>query len=157
MSCSICNNSINEESAPIIAMGGTGRARYICDRCAQDVECATSGREPSEIKKAIRTLADRMSEFGVEDELVIESVSSILEGAKERARLIEAGEYDFLAEDEETEDDGIPEELAETEEDRALDEAERIKNKKIDKIFNWITAGICALAVIGVALIYILR
>ena len=157
MSCSICNNQINEENAPIIAMGGTGRARYICDRCAEDVERATRGREPEEIRESIKRLAERMSEFRVEDEVVISSVNSILEGATERANLIEDGSYDFLAEEEAEVEDDVPEELAETEEDRALDEAENEKNKKIDKIFNWITAGICVLAVVGVVLLYILR
>ena len=45
----------------------------------------------------------------------------------------------------------IPEELQETEEDKALDAEEAKKQEKFDKIMNWLTIG--ALAITAIVLI----
>ena len=79
--------------------------------------------------------------------------------AGERAAAIEKGTYDFSEDASEDEEEmiEIPEELRETEEDRALDEKDAEAEKKFDKIMNWAWAGILAAFVIYFAYIIIRR
>lgn len=148
MSCSICEKPIDKEKAPILSMGGMGYPRYLCDECAAEIECATEGKDADEIRKAISAIADKVTKNNIDDGVVIGTVHSILKEARVRAERIEAGEaVDTEEESEELED--IPEELLESEEDRALDEEEAVKKEKSDKIFNWISAGVLAAAIIG--------
>ena len=68
----------------------------------------------------------------------------------DRAEKINKGEYDFSLDEnvEETGEDDIPEELLETEEDKALDERDEKRQKKFDKIFNIVALAVFA-GVIG--------
>ena len=94
-------------------------------------------------KVATASLGDRES---------LATVKEILESAIERAELIKSGEYDFSSDTESEDSYEIPEELLESEEDRELDRMDEEKNKKFDKIFNWV-AGI-AIGAAAAFLIY---
>ena len=152
MSCSICDNSIDKENAPIIAMGGFGYPRYICDECAEKIEIMTKSRDVEEIKAAILDIVEKMEKGELEDKVLLKAVCEILDSAKERLALIENGEYDFSLDDAESDGevfDEIPEELRESEEDKALDEEETKEKNKFDKIFNWVAIAVFALALIA--------
>lgn len=151
MSCSICGNSISKEDAPIIAMGGFGNPRYICDECAEKIEIMTKSRDIDEIKDAIMDIVTKMEKGEFEDKVLLKSVCEILDSAKDRLALIEKGEYDFSLDEAADESDipeEIPEELLESEEDKAIDELESEEKKKFDKVFNWVALGVFALAFI---------
>ncbi len=158
MSCSICNNEINKENAPIIAMGGYGYPRYICDECAEEIEIITSGQDPELIKAAINKIVKKMEGANLEDTVLLSSVCAILDGAKERLALIEKGEYDFSLDDAEEEAlDEIPEELLESEEDKLIDKLEDEQKKSFDKVFNWVALGVMVAAILAGVLFIILR
>ena len=57
-------------------------------------------------------------------------------------------DYDFSEEKESAaeEEDGVPEELRETDEDKRLEEEEAKKNAKLDKITNWVCLAILIIA-----------
>ena len=87
---------------------------------------------------------------------MLETVTEIFSAAGERARKIKEGTYDFS--EDEKEEDGlldVPEELCETEEDKALDVKEQKNAKLIDKIFNWIYLAVF-LGVAVFAVVYFL-
>ena len=88
------------------------------------------------------------------DSFTLDTVNGIIAEATERAKKIEAGEYDFSLDEQGESFDELPEELRESEEDRLLDEKEAEKLAKFDKFFNWAALG-GFIAVIGFA-IYIL-
>lgn len=157
MSCAICGAATDKENAPILAMGGFGNPRYVCNDCAEKLETVTKSMDPSEINASIETLADRIAKKNTDDPVTINTLTDILRGAKERAELIENGEYsvDENAADDELVDD-FPEELAETEEDKALDARDAEKNAKIQKILDIVTFGIIGAAVVALVLYFIL-
>ena len=119
------------------------------------------------------SIGEKMGKNNIDDELVIATVGELFIGAKSRAKAIEAGEYDFSDEDaesapevesEETEQSGeeveefdIPEELRETEEDKALDAKDKKNNAFYDKIFNWISIGIIVATLAAVAYLVFFR
>ena len=51
----------------------------------------------------------------------------------------------------------VPEELRESEEDKALDEAEKINNRKFDRVLNWIMIILAAVALAAIAYFVIKR
>ena len=171
--CCICNKFVDSDTAPILTVGGYGNAKYLCDECSTDLDTATSARDFDTIKSAMDSIGEKMGKNNIEDELVIATIGELFIGAKERAKAIEAGEYDFSDEDaesapevesEETEQSGeeveefdIPEELRETEEDKALDEKDKKNNAFYDKIFNWISIGIIVAALAAVAYLVFFR
>lgn len=159
MSCSICKKQINEENAPIIAMGGLGNPRYVCDECAAKLDVMTGGEDSEKIREAVASIADLMSKNDSEDPIAHNAVRSILMEASVRATSIENGTFSELFESDSLDEeiDTIPEELLETEEDKELDRQEEIKNQKLDKVFNWISLGVFAAAVVGIVLFFILR
>ena len=65
--CAICRREINEENAPILAMGSFGNPRYLCDECASDIDQATSSRESSEIEAAMQKISEKLAVTGAED------------------------------------------------------------------------------------------
>ena len=147
--CSICKRTVDAENAPILAMGGFGNPRFLCDECASDVESALYGRDAEKIEESMQSLSKKLAASSNDDGLTIETVSDIFAKAGERAKAIKNGAYDF-SEDESEEDEGfddIPEELQESEEDIELDRKDAEAAKKIDKISNWITLGIMVAAV----------
>jgi hypothetical protein len=95
-----------------------------------------------------------MSRIGCEDNAVIATMQEMMNRAGARSVAISKGLYDFAKDfPEQTEEElvEIPEELQETEEDRALDEKEAETAKKWDKVMNWvwyITLGLFSAAFI---------
>lgn len=143
--CSICHTVTENPDAPILTIGGFGTPRYLCDTCAQDIDTATLGRDYDAIVAAMDRIGTEMSKKGVDDPVTLECIEDMLTDAAKRATAIKDGNYDFsLDEVVVTEDelDEIPEELLESEEDRALDEKEAAEAKKIDKVMNWVWLGV---------------
>jgi signal transduction histidine kinase len=68
--------------------------------------------------------------------------------ASERAKAIKDGTYDFSNDDAEEEIFEIPEDMKMSEEELKEEEEIIEKNKKIDKIITWISAGVFAAAII---------
>ena len=147
--CSCCRAPIDSENAAILALGGYGNAKYLCDECDGYLNIATRGREVAEIDGAIDSVEKRMRRAGIDDTFVLKTVASVMKDARARRDEIASGEYDFSAEEE---SDGvieeIPEELRETEEDRLADERELEEAKKWDKVITVVSAVIFSAVVI---------
>jgi len=156
-SCSLCRESVDAESAPILAMGGFGNPRYLCDECASDIECALYERDADKIEESMHRLSKKLK-ADTDDKVTMEAVGDIFSKAGERAKKIKEGTYDFSedTEEESEEFDEIPEELCETEEDRIQDEKDAEKAKRFDRISNWITTGVLLLAAVFF-IIYFIR
>ncbi len=150
--CSICKKTVDSETASILTVGGYGNAKYLCEDCAAELDCATAAREYDAVKAAMDSIGEKMAKNNIEDELVIATVGELFIGAKRRAKEIKNGTYDFsldeaptesTAEEQGTEEEfDIPEELRETEEDKELDAKEKKKNAFFDKIFNWVSLAL---------------
>lgn len=164
--CCLCNNKIGDENAPILTLGNSGWPRYICENCENTISTASLATEYEEIEEACRNLGDGMIAMHVEDAAVIEAVNDIIKTSMERANQIKDGTYDFsldeVAEEAEESEEGeggakaefdIPEELRETEEDRALDEKEARSNKILDTVTSWL-AG---LILLGAVIFFLIR
>jgi hypothetical protein len=128
---------VEREDAPILAMGGAGYARVLCDECDSELQIATRGRDVEEIKDAINSLSDKLAN-GEPDGVTYRMMNEILITATQRAMEIKEGTYDFARDDEEDNEgfEEIPEELLESEEDIELDKKEEEKMKKFDKVYN---------------------
>ena len=142
--CSICLCEVTNEDAPILTMGAYGIPRYLCDDCASLMEVATLGTDYEEIVSAMSELTSRMSDENIDDKAAMDTVTEAFREAAERATAIKNGTYDFTLD--ELTDEGvledIPEELRESEEDRALDEQEAEEAKRVDKFMNWVWLGV---------------
>lgn len=162
--CAICLAKLEREDAPIIAMGGYGVPRYLCDECAADVERATEGRDFADIDAAMDRISEKLVKSNVDDPLLLTTLTGLLGAAAERAERIKEGTYDFDLEEggvtkvsvgDEYEDDDtgvdileeIPEELLETEEDRLQDEADAALESKVNKVLDWVWLAILVGAV----------
>lgn len=147
--CAVCNAPITEESPAVLTMGGYGHPRYLCSGCAARFDTVTAGHDPEEIAAAMHRISDDLSATGTEDEATYETVREIFDAASRRAKKIKDGTYDFSEDDREEEGtlDEIPEELRESEEDLALDREEEEKNKKFDRVLNFVWIGVGVLAV----------
>ena len=156
-SCSLCRESVDAESAPILAMGGFGNPRYLCDECASDIECALYEKDADKIEESMQRLSEKLK-ADPDDKVTMEAIGDIFSKAGERAKKIKEGTYDFSedTEEESEEFDEIPEELCETEEDRIQDEKDAEKARKFDRISNWITTGVLLLAAV-LFIIYFIR
>ena len=145
--CSLCTRAEVDDNAPILTMSAYGNPRYICEDCARDLDDATSARDYSVIKSAFDRLGEKIANQLVIDDFVNDTLQEVMSEAAERAEKIKNGEYDFSLDEEadEGEMDDLPEELLETEEDRALDEQDAKRQEIFDKWFNWVSLG----AVIG--------
>lgn len=156
-SCSLCRESVDAESAPILAMGGFGNPRYLCDECASDIECALYERDADKIEESMHRLSKKLK-ADTDDKVTMEAIGDIFSKAGERAKKIKEGTYDFSEDTEEKSEefDEIPEELCETEEDRIQDEKDAEKAKRFDRISNWISTGVLLLAAVFF-IIYFIR
>ena len=146
-SCTVCNKMIEGDDAPVLVMGAYGNPKLLCPECSADLDEATLGEDIDKIGAAMDRLGSKMSASDP-DKQTFDTLKQILESAAERAKAIERGEYDFsldAQEDDSESFDEIPEELLETEEDRALDEQDAKRQEIFDKWFNWVSLG----AVIG--------
>lgn len=151
--CTICNRPAREEDAPILAFGIYGNHKVLCDECADDINEATKSTELDRIADAMDRIGRKMS-AGDPDGQTISTVTAIMAAAADRANAIKDGTYDFALDNDEDrleQIEDIPEELLETEEDREADAADEEKNKKFDKIYNWV-AGIIFAALGGYAI-----
>ena len=163
-SCCLCNNILTDaENAPILTLGNSGWPRCVCPDCEGVINTATLGKDYDEIHEACRRLGDGMIAMRVEDTAVIEAVNDLVKTSMQRADEIKAGTYDF-SQDEVPEENGdtdsekksgydIPEELRETEEDRALDAKEARAVKIIDKVTGWLAGAI----LVGAIVFFLLR
>ncbi len=123
-------------------MGGYGNPKYLCDECAADFDTATAGTNYDEIKSAMDKIGAKLTENDTDDTTVLRAVDEIFTEAGERAEKIKEGTYDFSEDEQSEESEDVPEELLESEEDKALDAKEAKTNKKIDSIFNWVFAAV---------------
>lgn len=155
--CSICHKEVNAEDAPILTMGNFGTPRYLCDECDELLVEATTGKSYEEISSACDKISKTLAAISNDDEVVLEELNGILSSAAQRAKEISLGTYDFSLDEnlEEAtgEEEDIPEELKETEEDRALDEKEAKTNKVIDTIISWAAV----LILVGALTFFILK
>lgn len=153
--CSICKKTVDSETAAVLAVGGYGNAKYICDDCAALLDTATTARDFDAVKSAMDSIGEKMAKSNVEDDLVIATVGELFIEAKKRAKSIKDGTYDFSLDEAQSDEEqrseneqqpdeefDIPEELRETEEDKALDAADEKKSAFFDKIFNWISLAL---------------
>ncbi len=144
--CCICKG-ITEEDSAVLAIGAYGTPRLLCKECEEELDISSRDKAPESIKRAMSALGEKMTKNDP-DELTVATLTDLLTEAGERLSAIESGEYDF-SNDEKAEDgfDEIPEELRETEEDKALDERDEKRAKLFDKIFNIAVAVMIAAAV----------
>lgn len=147
--CALCLQSVDTEEADILAMGGAGTPRYLCDACSHDIELATTGKDYDEIVAAMDRISKNLTELAPDDTVTQDTTTLLLVNAAKRAKDIREGTYDFSLDDvdEITEFDEIPEELRETEEDKELDRAEEEAANKLDKILNWVWVAVLVGAV----------
>ena len=145
------------EEPAILALGRYGVPRYLCEQCESEIDAATLSKDYSEAIAAIESLGKKMASFGKDDLITVDTVRKILEKSAKRAAAIKDGSYDFaLDEAEETDEEGfdeVPEELLESEEDKALDAKEAAVSKKMDKVLNWA----CGIVFVAAAVIFVLR
>ncbi len=159
--CSICLTPVEEESASVLAMGGYGTPKCLCDACASLIDTVSGSRDYDSISSAMDAITDKMSRANIDDRVTVSTVTDILKSGAERARAIKDGTYDFSLDDQPSADGGlddIPDELRETEEDRLLDEKEARANKKFDTFLNyaWVAVGAVALVVIALKIFGVL-
>ncbi len=146
--CSVCGKRIEKEDPAVLVMTAFAHPKHICEECEAEFDRATLSHSPEEINGAIEAIGKKMIDANTDDKLILETVNGILEEASERCALIESGDYDFSNDECDAEEENdVPEELLETEEDRAQDEADEKTRKKIDKILNWVCGAIIAAAV----------
>lgn len=142
--CCICKRRIENEDAPLLAMGAVGNPKLLCDDCAKLLDGATVGTDIEVIETCIGEIGKRMSE-GNPDGVTFNIVSSLMAKAAARAKSIKLGEYDFSMDEQESTEaselEEIPEEWLETEEDRELDRKDEEKMEKFDKVYNGLLIG----------------
>ena len=128
---------MEREDAPILAMGGAGYARVLCEECDRELQVATRGHDVEEIKAAINSLTTKLAN-SEPDAVTYRMMNEILITSTQRAMEIKDGTYDFARDDEEDNEgyDEIPEELLESEEDIELDKKDEEKAKKFDKVYS---------------------
>ena len=145
--CTVCKATNIADDAPILVMGAYGNPKYLCPECSAYLDTATLGRDYDAIAEAMDELGKRMSASDP-DKQTYDTMNSLLTNAAERAKAISEGSYDFSLDEREAETesfDELPEELRETEADKALDEKDAAAQARFEKWFNWVSLG----AVIG--------
>lgn len=148
--CALCHQPLEAEEAAILTMGHYGNPRYLCNDCAAVLDLLTESREPGEIRTACERLAGLLAASDTDDTSVMETVEQLLENAAARADAIEDGTYVEPSEGDGMDD--IPEELRETEEDRAQDEREAEASQRFDRIWTWVITGVMAVAAVLIVL-----
>ena len=156
--CCICNKEIEREDPAVLAMGGAGIPRYLCDDCEALLDSATLSRDYDEAGAAIGRLSKLMAD-GDPDPVTYTIVSQILLKSSDRAVAIKEGKYDFALDDQPMDEGGfeeIPEDLQESEEDKEKDRVDDEKQKKFDKIYNVLLAIVC-LGFVGIIIYRIIE
>ena len=124
-------------------MGAYGNPKVLCDDCANLVETINFGKDYNDITAAMQKLTDTMSASNVDERVVMETVTNMLEDCAKRAQKIKEGTYDFALDDQsDVGEYELPTELHETEEDRLLDEKDKAASEKFDKLMNWAWIGV---------------
>ena len=137
--CAVCLEPVLDENADILVMSAYGYPKCLCKDCAELFNKAATDRDPIEIEASMDKVTRKMSDKNIDDELTVGTVTRLFEGFAKRAGAIKRGEWDFANDASEEEGyDEIPEELQESEEDRALDEREAKLAGKVDKVLNWV-------------------
>ena len=113
---------------------------------------ATLSEDYEEIKESLKQLGERAN-IDVADTTAFEAFSELVKNAVERGEKIKTGEYDFSLDAGTGGFDEIPEELSETEQDRALDEKEAKEKELLDKISSWVCTGI----ILGLVIFLVIR
>lgn len=143
--CCMCERHIEREDAPVLSMGAAGNPRLLCEECEALLDTATLGRDYGEISNAIGKISEIMSN-GNPDGVTFSIVSQLMSSASDRAKAIKEGNYDFALDEQPVDDGGleeIPEELLESEEDKAKDKADEEKMEKFNKFYNYVLVGAC--------------
>lgn len=144
--CCVCNREITIEDPAVLAMGGAGIPRYLCEDCEALLDTATLGKDHEEAGAAIGKISKIMAD-GDPDPVTLAMISNLLLKASDRAVAIKEGKYDFSLDDQPVEEelpDEVPEELLESEEDKEQDRIDEEKQKKFDKVYNIILAIVCS-------------
>ena len=90
--CSLCNATVDSETAPLLTMGGFGNPKYICSDCDGDLNTATLGREVTEISSAMERISKKMLSAAVTDETVLVTIDEIMKESVKRAEKIKLGD-----------------------------------------------------------------
>ena len=157
--CSICKRPIDTEDPAVLTIGGYGTPKHICTVCEGTIDKMMTLTEYDEIMAECKTLGEALTGGDTGDGSVISTVNELIDKAAERAQSIKDGTYseeedgdsadaDGENEDNEESYDDIPEELRETEEDRALDEKEARNAAIFNTVTTW-ASGIILVAAIG--------
>ncbi len=148
--CSVCHANTVSEDAPILSMGRYGNPRLLCQSCEELIEISTKSHDAEKAELAMKRLGELVGNNSADDDAVTEAVAEIFASAHRRAEKIKDGTYDFALDEAEDDDgfDEIPEELLETEEDRAQTEKEEKSIAKFNKVMDFVTAGVLALALV---------
>ena len=143
--CSICKNPVDAESAAVLSVGGFGTPRYMCAECESDFDEMTRSRDVESINLAIARIGKKLDDSGIDDKVTLRTVEEVMKSSAERKEKIKSGTYDFCEEEEldaESEEDGVPPELRESEEDIENERIKAEKYKKIDNFTNWVLLGV---------------
>lgn len=149
--CAICNDTVETENAPILAMGGFGNPRYLCPCCSRDFDTATEGENFEIILESVERISKNMAATKP-DKVTVETACEILELAGKRAAAIKDGSYDFSLDKNDEEETELSEEYVPDPEDEELDRQDEEKNAKFDKIFN--VVAVVVFSVLGAYFVY---
>ena len=145
---------IEEDDAAVLAIGAYGTPKCICKKCEQAIEKATTSHDANEAEASIRELGEALTSGNTCDTQVIDTVNIIIKDAAVRAEAIKSGEYDFEKDGQNDEEEFvIPEDMLETEEDKALDE----KDAKVNKIIDTVTAWASGIALVAAVAYFIIK
>lgn len=135
--CAICKAAVDSDTAPVLTVGGFGNVRYLCEECDAELADVTAARDTELIASAMERISKKMAASD-KDATTLATVEEIMRAASEHAEKIKEGTYDFAEDGDGTADgeEEIPEELLESEEDKALEEETAKRNAKLDKITN---------------------
>ena len=142
--CAICKRIVDKNTAPILVMGGFANPRLLCDGCSDDVESMTTSLDANVIEEAMKRVSENLTRSNTDDSTTLSAVTDMFSCASERIKKIRNGENVSDEGEENGEEYEIPEELLETEEDRLLDEKEKLRNRLFDKIFTWVSVAVFA-------------
>ena len=89
--CSTCLKRIENEEAPVLAMGAYGTPKLLCDECAELIDKMTLSKDYDEITEAINSIAGKMSAANIDDRVTLDTMTDMLESCAKRAQQIKDG------------------------------------------------------------------
>lgn len=165
--CSFCLRTIEGDDAPILTISGFGKPRLLCPHCDKLVGTICDSTDKVEVSEAIEKIGESLTLANVDDKAVFDTLKAMIDEARVR---IEEGvlpitdapdeQGDAVAEDNEAdtlvknteaaaeEIFDIPEELRESDEDRAKDEKEAKHSKVMDSVVGWAAAAILVATIV---------